>query len=68
MTRVRRTLWLLVAAAVVALGILTRALAWPAGPAAGLTVAAAGVVLATSTALALRILVVIDGGRGRRHP
>ena len=60
--RVRRTFWALVIAAVLATGILSKALDAPPGPAAGLAVAASALALAASTFLALRILVVV----GRR--
>ncbi|HET7486374.1 MAG TPA: hypothetical protein VFJ85_00495 [Acidimicrobiales bacterium] len=60
MTRARRSLILLVAVAALALGTLTRALAWPAGPKAGVAVAASGIVLAASTTLALRVVAAIQ--------
>lgn len=67
MRRVLASLWVLVATASVALGLLTRALSWPAGPGAGATVAASGVALVASVALALRILVVLGRASGSRE-
>jgi len=58
--RVRVTFAVLLTAAVVAVGILGRALAWPASPAAGVAVAASGVVAVVAGGLALRILLVVD--------
>lgn len=58
--RVRLTFAALVAAAVLAVGILGRALAWPASPGTGLAVAASGVVAVAAGGLALRILLVVD--------
>jgi len=58
--RVRLTFAALLVVAVVAVGILGRALAWPAAPLTGLAVAASGVVAVTAAGLALRILVVVD--------
>jgi hypothetical protein len=58
--RVRLTFAVLVGAAVVAVGVLGRALTWPSSPATGLFVAASGVVAAVAGGLAVRILVVID--------
>ena len=63
MRRVRVTFWVLVATAVIATGVLMRALDWPAHPAAGVAVAAAGAVVIVAVALAARILVVIGHGR-----
>jgi len=60
--RVRRTFWALVVVAVLATGALSEALGADAGAATGLAVAASAAVLATSTFLALRILLVV----GRR--
>ncbi|HEY9557837.1 MAG TPA: hypothetical protein VIR58_13955 [Acidimicrobiales bacterium] len=61
--RVRLTFAVLVTAAVVAVGVLGRALAWPASPGAGLAVAASGVGAVVAGGLALRILLVIDRNR-----
>ena len=58
--RVRLVFTALVAIAVVAVGVLGRALGWPASPAAGLTVAASGLVALVAGGLALRILVAVD--------
>ena len=57
--RVRRTFWALVIVAVLSTGTLSTALAAPPGPAAGLAVAASALLLAASTFLALRILLVV---------
>ena len=57
-TRVRRNFWALVAATVVAVGVLSQALARPAGPGTAALVAASGLVGLASVALAGRILVV----------
>jgi len=58
--RIRFTFGILVAVAVLAVGVLGRALAWEASPATGLAVAASGLGAVVSGALALRILVVVD--------
>ena len=63
MRRIRVTFWVLVAIAIVSTGVLMRAVAWPTGPGAGATLAAAGMVTAIAVASAARILVVI--GRTR---
>lgn len=63
MRRVRITFAVLVATAILAVGTLGRALAWPSSPAAGLVVASSGIVAAAAAALALRILVVVDRQR-----
>ena len=59
MRRVRLTYWALLAAAVVATGVLSRALAARPTPAAGAALAASATVLAVTAGLALRILVVL---------
>ena len=59
MSRARRSLVVLVAVAAAALGTLTRALGWTPGPAAGLTVAACGVLLVVAVALALRVVAAL---------
>lgn len=61
--RVQLTFAALLATAVVAVGILGRALAWPASPATGIAVAASGLVAVVAGGLALRILVVVDRAR-----
>ena len=61
--RVRLTFAVLVVAAVIAVGVLGRALAWSASPATGLAVAASGVGAVVAGGLALRILLVIDRNR-----
>lgn len=62
-SRLRVTFWALVAAAVAAVGLLSRALSWPAGPVAGVAVAGAGVVAVAAGGSALRILVVTTRGQ-----
>ena len=57
-TRVRRNFWVLVAATVVAVGVLSQALARPAGPGTAALVAVSGLACLASVALAGRILVV----------
>lgn len=59
-TRVRRTFWGLVVVAIVATGMLSRALAAEPGPTAGLTVAWSATLLVISVSLGLRILVVVE--------
>jgi len=58
--RIRLTFAVLLTIAVVAVGILGRALAWPASPAAGVAVAASGIAAVVAGGLALRILMVVD--------
>ena len=58
--RVRATLVALVAMTTIASGVAVRALGWPASPAAGGTLAAAGLVALVGGGLALRIIVVLD--------
>ncbi|HEY3001252.1 MAG TPA: hypothetical protein VGJ44_02790 [Kribbellaceae bacterium] len=65
--RVRRNFWLLVAATVIATGVLSRAIAAPAGPLAGITVAVSALAGLLTLALASRILVATTVRR-RRHP
>ena len=67
MTRARTALWLLIATASIALGTLTRALEWRAGPAAALTVAVSGLLLAASTALAVRVLIITGRATSFTH-
>lgn len=57
-TRVRRNFWVLVAATVVAVGVLSQALARPAGHGTAALVAVSGLACLASVALAGRILVV----------
>jgi len=57
--RVRLTFGVLVGVAIVAVGLLGRALAWPASPATGLAVAASGLATVVAGGLALRILLVV---------
>lgn len=60
MTRVRLTLATLVGIAVAATGTLTRALAWPANPVTGLTVAASALVAVACVTLAGRVLAATE--------
>lgn len=69
--RVRRNFWCLVAATVIAAGVLSDAVARPAGPATAALVAASSVAAVISVSLAGRILVVTSRlgstRRRRRH-
>ena len=56
--RVRRNFWALVAATVVAAGVLSQALARPASPGTAVVLALSGLAAVTSVTLAGRILVV----------
>ena len=58
--RARRSFWLLLLAAVLAAGWLSRAIAADPGPFAGIQVAASGVVLVVALALAARVMVALD--------
>lgn len=60
--RVQRNFWMLLAAAVLATGMVSRAVAQEAGPATGALLAVSGLAALVSASLAARILVVI------RHP
>lgn len=67
-SRARRSFWLLLAIAVLALGSLSDALASPPAPATGLRVAASGLLLLASTSLAARVLLVTGRNeQGRRR-
>lgn len=73
-TRVRRNFWTLVAAGVVAVGVMSLALSRPASPATGATVALSGIAALACVTLAARIMVVTSqlGRRsgvrdGKRH-
>ena len=68
MRRVQVTFWLLVTAAVVAAGVLMRAVEWSADPTTGATVAAAGMATVIAVALAARILIVLGRSQHRRKP
>lgn len=61
--RLRFTFGILVAVAIVAVGVLGRALAWPASPATGLAVATSGLAAVVAGGLALRMLLVLDRDR-----
>lgn len=63
LARVRLTFGVLVTAAVIAVGVLGRSLAWPASASAGLTVAASGFAALVAGGLALRILLIVDRQR-----
>ena len=71
--RVRRNFWVLVAATVVAVGVLSQALAHTAGPGTAVLVAVSGLAALASVTLAGRILVVTAAlnrprpGRHKRH-
>lgn len=58
--RIRFIFAILLGAAIVAVGVLGRALAWPASPTTGLAVAGSGLAAAAAGGLALRMLVVVD--------
>ncbi|HVT75878.1 MAG TPA: hypothetical protein VHD87_02525 [Acidimicrobiales bacterium] len=62
MRRVQATFLALVALAVIAMGVLTRAVGWSASPQAGAAVAIAGAVAVITIAFAARILVVTSRG------
>lgn len=64
--RARRWFWGLVVVAVLAMGGLFRAAQAPPSPAAGLSVAVSGLVLAAALTQAARILVRLDGRRSWR--
>ena len=63
--RVRRTFWVLAVIAVAAAGSLSAAIQSPAGTITGLRVAGSGVVLVAATALAARLLIVVERARRR---
>jgi hypothetical protein len=67
--RVRRNFWCLVAATIIAAGVLSDAVARPAGPATAALVAASSVAAVISVSLAGRILVVTSrlGPRRKRR-
>lgn len=58
LARIRRHFWLLVAATVVAVGVLSRALGWAPSARTGIVVAVSGLAALVSLTLAARILVV----------
>ncbi len=57
-TRVRRNFWSLAAATVIAIGVLSNAVARPASPSTAALVAVSGLAALVSVSLAGRILVV----------
>ena len=63
--RARRRFFLLVLIAVLAAGSLSASVVAQPGAATGLRVAGSGLVLVTATALAARVLIVLE--RARRH-
>lgn len=63
--RARRTFWILAVIAVIAAGSLSAALRAADGPIAGLRVAGSGLLLMVTTALATRVLVVLERARRR---
>jgi len=63
--RVRRNFWLLVAAAVIAVGMLSQALRGPNNPGSAAIVAVSGLAAIVSLALAGRILTVLTAHRRR---
>ncbi|MDC5698463.1 hypothetical protein OO014_14485 [Intrasporangium calvum] len=63
MNRVSRNFWILVAAAVLAVGLLSMAVRLPPSPIAGVLTAVSGLAAAASMALAGRILVVTGAVR-----
>lgn len=63
MNRVSRNFWILVAAAVLAAGLLSMAVRLPPSPMAGVLTAVSGLAAAASMALAGRILVVTGAAR-----
>ena len=63
--RVRRNFWLLVAATILAAGVLSQALKGPNRPATAAIVALSGLAAIGSLTLAGRILVVTTAGRRR---
>jgi len=66
--RVRRNFSLLVAAAVVAVGVLSQALKAPSGPATAAVVAVSGLAAIASVSLAGRILAVTTAHRRHATP
>jgi hypothetical protein len=63
--RAARSLWLLVGVAVLASGSVSTALTAHSGPFTGVRVAASGLVLVASVALAARVLLAIERARRR---
>ena len=61
--RIRLTFAILVAVTIIAVGVLGRALTWPASPSAGLAVVASGLTAVVTGGLALRMLMVVDRNR-----
>lgn len=65
-TRPRRVFWALTLVATGAAGSLSSALHSPAGTLTGTRVAVSGLILLAATALAARVLVVLERARRRR--
>ena len=63
MKRIQRNFWVLVTAAVLAVGLLSTAVELPPSPFAGTLTAVSGLAAAASLALAGRILVVTSRAR-----
>ena len=66
--RARRSFWALVLIAVLSTGALSAAIEAHPSPAAGVTVAASGAVLAVALTLAARILIALDRARRAARP
>jgi len=66
MRRARRSFWILVVVSVLAAGALSGALRDEPAPTTGLRVAASGLVLVVSVALAARVLLAVDRARPRK--
>ena len=62
-----RSFWLLVLVAVLATRALSSALGASPSPSTGLRVAASGLVLLTSLALATRVMIALERARRRDH-
>ncbi len=67
MSRAHRSFWVLTAVTVLAAGLVADALAADAGPAADIALAAGALLLATSTALLIRVLRHLVTSAGRHH-
>ncbi len=57
--RAQRSFWLLVTVSILAIGVLSSALAAPPSHAAGLRVASSGLILLASLTLATRVMIAI---------
>lgn len=63
--RARRSFWILVGIAVAAAGSLSAGLVAEPSPLTGLRVAASGIILVTSLALAARVMIALERARRR---